>query len=165
MPPSLLLLAAGIGVIAGLRSVTAPAAASWAARLGWIHLAGTGLAFMGSLPAVAILSLLAVGELVVDKLPTTPARTSPFPLSGRILLGALAAATLTAGAAGAAGAGGAGSVGAGALCGAAGALLGTFGGYQARTRLVRALGVPDLAVALAEDLVAVGGAFLIASRC
>lgn len=158
MSPNLLLLACGIGVIAGLRSVTAPAAASWAARLGWIHLAGSGLAFMGSLPAVAVLSLLAVGELVVDKLPTTPARTSPLPLAGRILLGALAAATLTAGA------GDGGSVVAGALCGVVGAFLGTFGGYQARTRLVRALGVPDLVIALAEDLVAVVGAFLIASR-
>jgi uncharacterized membrane protein len=150
-------LAFAIGVIAGLRSLTAPAAASWAARLSWINLQGTHFAFMGSLPAVWILSLLAVAELVNDKLPRTPSRTAPGPLAGRILLGALAAATLTAGAAG-------GSVALGAVAGAAGALAGTFGGYQARTRLVRALGVPDLVVALLEDLVAVGGGLFIASR-
>jgi uncharacterized membrane protein len=153
---TMLALAFGIGVIAGLRSLTAPAAASWAARLGWVHLQGTHLAFMGGLPAVWILSILALGELVSDKLPTTPSRTSPMPLTGRLVMGALAAATLTAGAGG--------SVVAGAVAGIAGALAGTFGGYQARTRLVRSLGVPDLVIALLEDLVAVGGAFLLASR-
>lgn len=156
--PALALLAVGIGFVAGLRSLTAPAVVSWAARLGWIHLAGSGLAFMGSLPAVCILSLAALGELVVDKLPSTPARTSPFPLTARVLLGALAGATLAAGAGGGAG------PATGALCGVAGALLGTFGGYQARVRLVRALGGADLPVALLEDLVAIGGALLIASR-
>jgi uncharacterized membrane protein len=153
---TILCLACGIGVIAGLRSLTAPAVASWAARLAWINLQGTHLAFMGSLPAVWILSLLAVGELVNDKLPATPSRTAPLPLAGRIVLGALAAATLTAGAGG--------SAVAGAAAGIVGALAGTFGGYQARTRLVRALGVPDIVVALLEDLVAVGGGLFLASR-
>ena len=67
--PVLLCLAFGIGIVAGLRSMTAPAAASWAARLGWIHLGGSHLAFMGSLVAVWTLSILALGELVNDKLP------------------------------------------------------------------------------------------------
>ncbi len=149
-------LAFGIGVVAGLRSLTAPAAASWGARLACINLQGTHLAFMGSLPAVWILSILAVGELVNDKLPRTPSRTAPGPLTARILMGGLAAATLTAGVGGA--------ILPSALMGAAGAVAGTFGGYQARTRLVRALGVPDLVVALLEDLVAVGGGLFLASR-
>lgn len=38
------LLAVLIGVIAGLRAMTAPAAISWAAWLGWVALAGTPLA-------------------------------------------------------------------------------------------------------------------------
>ena len=152
-------LAFGIGVVAGLRSLTALAAASWAARLAWINLQGTHLAFMGSLPAVWILSILAVAELVNDKLPRTPSRTAPGPLGARILMGGLAAATLTAGAAGVGGA-----ILPSALMGAAGAVAGTFGGYQARTRLVRALGVPDIVVALLEDLVAVGGGLFLASR-
>ncbi len=37
-------LALLIGVIAGLRALTAPAAVSWAAWLGWLPLQGTPLA-------------------------------------------------------------------------------------------------------------------------
>ena len=51
----------------------------------------------------------------------------------------------------------------GAIIGALGAVAGTLGGYRARTGLVRKLGVPDFVVALAEDIVAVGGALLIVS--
>jgi uncharacterized membrane protein len=43
-----LLLPFGIEVVAGLRSMTAPAIMAWAARLGWISLSGSRLAFMGS---------------------------------------------------------------------------------------------------------------------
>src|SRR6266436_8596003 len=84
-----LLLAFGIGIVAGLRSMTAPAVVAWAAHLGWINLSGSRLAFMGSVWAVAIFTLLAVGELVADKLPTTPARTSTVPLVARIIIGML----------------------------------------------------------------------------
>ena len=62
-------LAIGIGIVAGLRSLTAPAVVAWAAHLGWLNVHGSPLAFIGSTTAVAILSLLAIGELVVDKLP------------------------------------------------------------------------------------------------
>jgi uncharacterized membrane protein len=48
----------------------------------------------------------------------------------------------------------------GALLGAIGAVAGTFGGYQARTRLVRGLKVKDIFVAVPEDLVAIGLAYL-----
>ena len=44
----------------------------------------------------------------------------------------------------------------GAIVGAIGALAGTFGGYNARVGLVRGLHVPDIAVGVPEDLVAVG---------
>jgi uncharacterized membrane protein len=46
--------------------------------------------------------------------------------------------------------------------GAIGAVLGTLGGYQARTRLVASHG-HDLSVALLEDAVAVLGGFAIAA--
>jgi uncharacterized membrane protein len=45
-PALILVLAFGLGVVAGLRSMTAPAIVSWAARLGGLHLAGTPLAFL-----------------------------------------------------------------------------------------------------------------------
>jgi uncharacterized membrane protein len=44
---SVFFLAVGIGIVAGLRALTAPAAVSWAARLGWLNreLAASGLDF------------------------------------------------------------------------------------------------------------------------
>ena len=69
-----------IGVIAGLRSLTAPALVSWAAHLGWLDLSGSWMSFLGSWTAIIILSSLALAELVADKLPKTPKRTNPAPL-------------------------------------------------------------------------------------
>ena len=149
------LLAVGIGIVAGLRALTAPAMVSWAAYLGWLNLGASPLSFMASVWAVAIFSLLAVVELVGDVLPTTPSRTTPGPLIARIVTGGLSGACLCA----AAGQ----SLAAGAVLGAIGGVLGTFGGYQARTRLVKGLGVKDLFIALPEDLVAIGCAYLLVS--
>src|SRR5687767_15519290 len=70
-----LLFAFLIGLFAGLRSLTPPAAVAWAVYLGWLKLARP-LSLIGSLPAVIILSLLAITELVFDKLPNTPNRRS-----------------------------------------------------------------------------------------
>jgi uncharacterized membrane protein len=56
------LLAFLLGVVAGLRSMTAPAAVSWAARLGWLHLENTPLAFLGFAAAPYIVTVLAVGD-------------------------------------------------------------------------------------------------------
>jgi uncharacterized membrane protein len=149
------LLAFAIGVVAGLRSMTAPAAVTWAARLGWLHLDDTPLAFLGSGVAAYVFTALMIGELVADKLPRTPSRTRPGPFVGRIAAGGLAGAALIAGTGG--------SLALGALLGAIGAVAGTLGGYTARTRLVRVLAVPDYVVALGEDILAIGGAFLILS--
>lgn len=150
-----LALALGIGIVAGLRSFTAPAAVSWAARLGWLNLEGSSLAFMGSSVAVAIFSLAAVAEYVADLLPKTPKRTALAPLTGRIVLGGLSGACLCVS--------GGQSLLAGAALGAIGGILGAFGGYEARVRLVKRLGVKDAFVAIAEDLVAIGLAYLIVS--
>ncbi len=150
-----LLLAFLIGVLAGLRSMTAPAATAWAAYLGWLKLERP-LSLIGSLPAVIVLSLFALGELVADKLPKTPSRTAPVGLIARIVTGGLSGACLAA-------AGGAAAL-TGALLGAAGGVVGCFGGYQARTRLVKALGTPDYVIALLEDLVAIGGSLWVVSR-
>jgi uncharacterized membrane protein len=140
-------LAAGIGIVAGLRSLTAPAAVSWAARLGWLDLHGSALSFMGSPAAVILLSLLAVAEYVADLLPTTPRRTAPGPLIGRIVMGGLSGACLCASAGR--------PVTVGAVLGGLGAVTGAFAGYEARARLVRALRVKDWIVAVSEDLVAI----------
>ena len=148
-------LAFGIGVVAGLRSLTAPAAVSWGARLGWLDLQDSSLAFMGSTVAVMILSLLAVAEYVADLLPTTPRRTTPGPLIARIVMGGLSGACLCASASQ--------PVSIGAVLGGMGGLIGAFAGYQARTRLVKALGVKDRTIALSEDVVTIGLAWFLVS--
>src|SRR5437899_12987627 len=91
-----LLLAFGIGIVAGLRSLSAPAVVAWAAHIGWINLSNSPLAFMSSVWAVAIFTLLGLGELLADKLPSTPARTSTVPLVARIVMGLLTGACLGA---------------------------------------------------------------------
>lgn len=152
-PSYVLLLAFLIGVVSGLRSLTAPAVVAWGARLGWLNLANTRLAFLGSMPSVIIFSLLAVLELIADQLPSTPARTKPPGLIARIVLGGLSGAALALG--------GAQSLIPGALLGAAGGIVGAFAGYQARTGLVKALKVPDIVIALIEDAVAIAGAIVL----
>jgi len=155
MLTTLFALAAGIGFVAGLRSLTAPAAVSWAAHLGWLNLEGSPLAFMGSTAAVAIFSILALAEYVADLLPQTPSRTKPGPLAARLVMGGLAGACLTVSAGS--------SLLAGAALGGLGGLIGAFAGYEARRRLVRGLKVKDAVVAILEDLVAIGLACLIVS--
>jgi uncharacterized membrane protein len=148
-----LLLALVIGIVAGLRSLTAPALVSWAAHLGWLNLQGTPLAFMGSVAAVAIFSLLAMVELVGDVMPKTPARTTPVPLIARIITGGLCGACLYAAAAQ--------SLAVGAVLGIIGALIGTYAGYHIRKALVNGLKVKDIMIAIPEDIVAIGIAYFV----
>jgi uncharacterized membrane protein len=150
-----LFLAFLIGFLSGLRSLTSLAVTSWAARLGWLKLYGQ-LALVGTWPAVILLTVLALAELVADKLPSTPARTAPAGFTARIFTGAATGAALAIG--------GAQTAILGALFGVIGATAGTFGGYQTRKRLVKSLGIPDFVVAVAEDLVAIGGSLWIVSR-
>jgi uncharacterized membrane protein len=149
-------LAFGIGFVAGLRSLTAPAAVSWAAHLGWLDLQNTGLAFVGSTLTVVVLTVAALAEYVADKLPTTPRRTLPGPLIGRLVLGGFSGACLTVSANQ--------SWLAGAIAGAIGGLIGAFAGYETRRRLVSVLKVKDIAIALPEDLVAIVLAYIVVSR-
>jgi uncharacterized membrane protein len=144
-----------IGVVAGLRSMTPPAAVSWAARLGWLHLEGPPLAFLGFAVTPYILSLLAIGELIADKLPKTPSRKAPGPFAARIVVGAFCGAAVSAPGQ---------ALIAGAAAGALGGVAGTLGGYEFRSRLVKATGGRDFPIALLEDAIAIGAAFWIVSR-
>ena len=153
---SVFAIAFAIGVIAGLRSLTAPAVVSWAAYLGWFNVQDTWAAFLGHTASVYIFTALALAELVSDKLPKTPSRKTPAPFTARIVLGAACGAALCA-------AGRQPSL-IGAVLGGLGAVVGTLGGYEVRTRSVAALKVPDFVIALIEDAIAVGGGFLLVSR-
>ena len=144
-----------IGVIAGLRSLTAPAVVSWAARLGRLKLENTWLAFLGYAATPYILTVLAIAELIADKLPKTASRKAPPGFAARLVTGALCGAAF--------GLADQSPIG-GLLAGVVGSIVGTLGGYEFRARLVKAVGGNDLPIALLEDVIAIGGAFLIATR-
>jgi uncharacterized membrane protein len=148
--------ALGIGVVAGLRSLTPPAVVAWAAHLGWLNLSNSLLAFMGSIIAVGIFSLLAVFELIVDLLPSTPKRTAPAPLTARILMGGLCGACVCAASNQ--------SFILGAILGALGGVIGAFAGYEVRRKLVATLNIKDLFIALLEDLAMFGAAYFVVTR-
>src|SRR5688572_21242741 len=147
------LLALLIGVIAGLRAMTAPAVVSWAAYLHWIDLSNSWLAFLGYQWTPWVLTVLAIGELITDQLPSTPSRTVPVQFGTRILMGALTGAALTA-------AGGSWIFG--GILGVIGAVIGTLGGRAARAALAARFG-KDRPAAIIEDVVAILGAILIVS--
>ena len=148
---TLYLLTLLIGVIAGLRAMTAPAAVAWGAKLGWLALAGFPLAWLGGWIAVGVFSVLAVLELVADQLPKTPSRKVPHQFGTRVLTGAFSGAALMMPS---------GHWVRGAVIGAVGAVLGTLGGAEVRGRLAARFG-KDAPAAFIEDAIAVGGALLI----
>lgn len=141
-------LALLIGIIAGLRAMTAPAAVCWAAHFGFLPLAGTWLSFLAHDYARWITTVFAVGELVTDQLPKTPSRKVPVQFGTRVVTGALSGAAVgTAG----------GSWPIGLVAGVVGAVIGTFGGAELRSRLAAKFG-KDPPAAVIEDVIAIGGA-------
>jgi len=153
-----LLFALLIGVVAGLRALSAPAVVAWGAVLGWISLDGTWAQWVAHPITVTVLTILALGELVTDQLPSTPSRRVPMQFGARLVTGAFSGAVLATGAVfnptawvvlGAIGA---------ALVGA---VIGTLGGAAARQKLVAATGGRDLPVALVEDAIAIVGGFAV----
>jgi uncharacterized membrane protein len=149
--PVVVVLAALIGIIAGLRTMMAPAAVSWAAALGWLDISDTALAWLGYAWTPWILTALAAGELVTDQLPSTPSRTVPVQFGARLVSGALAGGAIGAAA---------GMLIIGGLAGVVGAVIGTLGGRTVRARLA-AVFRKDPPAALIEDAMAIAGAFLI----
>lgn len=143
--------------------MTGPAIGAWAARQGWLHLSGYRLAFLSNSILVALLTLLAVGELIADKLPFVPSRLKPGPLTIRILAGALCGAAL-AGSSGALPSMGALPLVAGAIPGGVGAIAGSFLGSWYRRTVLTASAPGRLVAALLEDTVAVAGAIAIVTR-
>ncbi len=146
-----LLLALLLGIVAGLRTMTAPAAVSWAAYLGRLDLSATWLAFMGNIWATGILTLLALGEFVTDQLPSTPSRKVPLQFGARIVSAGFSGLAI----------GLAYEMAIGDLiAGIVGAVIGTLGGSEFRARLAKAFG-KDPPAAFIEDVVAIVGAILI----
>jgi uncharacterized membrane protein len=149
----IVVLAFLIGIIAGLRALTAPTVVSWAAHLGWINLTDTPLSFLSSPITAGILTLLALGEIFNDKRPTTPSRLIPPQFITRVVTGGFSGAALGLSH---------GSLVLGLIAGAIGAVAGTLAGAKCRGLLANAFG-KDLPAALIEDVIAVGGGLLIVS--
>jgi uncharacterized membrane protein len=139
-------LALVIGVVAGLRTLTAPAAVSWAAYLGWLRLSDTWLVFVGYAWTPWIFTILGLVELVADQLPLTPSRTVPVQFGARLVLGAFSGAVI-----GAAG----GSPVVGSVFAIVGAVIDTLGGRFIRGKLATVFG-NDHPAAMIEDVVAIG---------
>jgi uncharacterized membrane protein len=139
-----------MGVVAGLRAMMPAAALSWAAYLGVLKLDGTWLSFLGSIWAVIIFTILAIGELITDQLPSTPSRKVLPQFGGRVVIGGLAGIAIA----------GPANWMLGALAGIVGAVIGTLGGAELRGRLAAHFG-KDQPAAFIEDAIAIVGAALI----
>jgi len=150
----LIVLALLIGVIAGLRALTAPAAVSWAAKFGTLQLAGTHLAFLGAAVTPWIFTVLALLELINDQNPKTPSRKVPPQFAVRIFMGGFSGTAIGLAL---------GNLWIGLICGAVGAVIGTLGGAAVRGKLAAAFG-KDLPAGLLEDAIAILGAYLIVSH-
>jgi len=134
-----------LGTVSGLRAFLGLAAVSWAARLGYVNLDHTWLAFLGFAFTPYILSAMAIGELVNDKFPKTPSRLIPAQFITRIVTGALCGLAVGLSIS---------QVVAGALFGILGSVAGTLGGAKARAFGAKLLG-RDLPAALIEDAVGI----------
>ncbi len=123
-----------LGMVAGLRTFTAPAVlALMRHRSLWAY----------------ILALAALAEYAADLYPKAPARTGIPGLTARIVSGAACGWVVAAGA----------SPWLGAALGVLGALAGAYGGLALRRRAIGAIG--SVPAALLEDAVAIAGAVAI----
>jgi uncharacterized membrane protein len=137
-----------LGGMTGLRCMTPIALLCWFAYSGNLDVEGTWAAWTAMPVSVIVFAVLAVGELIGDKLPRTPNRTDKLPLISRVVFGGLVGAIAAIGLHG--------EIVEGALLSSFSALLWTFLGFHIRHSLVKKHGVSDLVVALVEDGVAIG---------
>ena len=136
-----------LGFATGLRSLTPMAVLSWYAWLEYLPVSGTWAEWSGRLSVAIAFTVLAAGELIGDKLPRIPNRTSPGPLLFRIILGGLAGAIAAVAMMG--------PEKEGVLLGSIGALLGAFVGFIVRRDLVEKIGCKDWHIAVVEDVITI----------
>lgn len=151
-----LLVAFCLGGLTGLRAFTPITVLVWMLHMHHLKILGSPLYFLHTMPAIVILTILAVAELIADKLPFTPSRLRLPGMIGRVVFGAVC------------------GVVSGQVWGASwetclaagllGAIIGAKVGYEARTGMVRALHWHDFPAALIGDAIAIGGSILVVSR-
>ncbi len=148
----LLGLAFLIGIVSGLRTFTSIAAVCWGARWGLLSMADTKLAFIGYPWTPYVATVLALGELIADKLPCTPSRTRLMPFLARVASGSFCGACMGAAATPLHSAS---LLLIGLVGGAAGSVAGTLGGAGMRSVLAMTFG-KDFPAALLEDVIVIG---------
>jgi uncharacterized membrane protein len=141
-----------LGVVTGMRTFVPMTVLCWFAYKGALPVDDTWAAWTGHLTTALIFTVLAVVEIVGDKLPKTPNRTSLAPMLARLVFGGLVGAIVAASLDGA--------VFEGILLGVSGAFIGAHAGYLVRRELVILMRWKDWHVAVVEDVLAVGCAVL-----
>jgi uncharacterized membrane protein len=147
--------AAIMGAVAGMRSMSAPAVVSQLAGSGLIPADGSPVAWLSHPGVTKALKVLATGELVADKLPFIPSRTSPAPLAARAVTGAISGAAICGVAKR--------SWWIGALIGAGAAIGASFGAHKLRKWATEEQNVPNVVMGLVEDAVVAGSSYLVLS--
>jgi len=142
---SVLIAAFVLGIACGLRAMVGLAAISWAASSQQVPLQGTWLAFLGNRFTPYITSVLALGEIINDKMPKTPSRLVPPQFGARVVMGALTGAAIGLSQ---------GHLAMGVLAGILGSVVGTLAGSKARAFAAKLFG-RDLPAALLEDVLAI----------
>lgn len=143
------LQSAGLGLVAGMRSMMPLAAIS--DYLMHRPTFDSRFELLGLPQVSTLLKLAALGEIVIDKMPELPARTTLPSLLSRSISGVLAGTAVSA-------ANNKNRL-VGGLLGGMGAVISTFGMYHLRRQITEQLDVPDPIVASFEDALAVGGSF------
>ena len=145
----------GFATLAGMRSMSAPAFLShYLSRQPSSGLAGSPFRFLQKPLTAKVFKAMAAGEMVMDKLPSTPDRTVPPVLLGRALMGSLVGAAWYKSRHGSALSGG--------LLGGMAAVAATFVSYALRTGISKKADLPVALVGVGEDaLVVASGAALL----
>jgi len=139
----------GLGVLAGMRTSTAPAIANRILSQHYSRqLAHSSLAFMQSDKVATALKIFVIAELIGDKIPSAPDRIKPVGMVARCLSGALAGASIYK-------ASGNKAL-SGALIGSATALASTFGSFLLRKSIVKRTRIFDPIIGVLEDALVIG---------
>lgn len=137
------------GIIAGMRSMSAPAIVSdHYSKERSSEVDDSRLSFMASPTSAIALKVMAAGELAADKSAFIPNRIDPGPLAFRAISGAVCGATICKAENE--------QVNIGALTGGLAAIASAFTCYYIRRKLGENTDIPDLMLGLAEDAVVIG---------
>lgn len=147
--------AAVMGAAAGMRSMASPVIVGQLQKAGLAPSGHSAIDFLSQPKTAKTMAVLAVGEMIADKLPFMPKRTQAPALVTRAVSGGLGGAAVCSSKKR--------SVLAGALIGAAAAVGATYGAYQLRKWAGERFNLPDALIAIAEDALVAGCGMLVVS--